>query len=295
MPKPWSRRWAARLCLVLLCGIGALASARERSHARAIGDDATWQALAARPQSAAMARTEVVKFVLDLEDQRRVWFINTTRWPVHFHFVREYLPRTARVVQDHDAFNRIQYRDPARRFEMGSIVHYLDSDQWTLELVGGDTLSGERILALFETVRPLLWKGDRLRFRPLSPLHEQNIATVRDRLPLTTTDQVMAGVEYQPLTTGKAFGYLTLVRGKLDPATVRADQVLVLDQLPDEIPVSAAVISRELRRLIQNGARAEELQQLAMKQGMRTLRQDGIEKVLAGVSTIEEVRASSNA
>ena len=55
------------------------------------------------------------------------------------------------------------------------------------------------------------------------------------------------------------------------------------------------VISRELRRLIQNGARAEELQQLAMKQGMRTLRQDGIDKVLAGLSTIEEVRASSNA
>jgi type II secretory ATPase GspE/PulE/Tfp pilus assembly ATPase PilB-like protein len=55
------------------------------------------------------------------------------------------------------------------------------------------------------------------------------------------------------------------------------------------------VVTRELRRLIQTGARAEELQQLAMKQGMRTLRQDGIEKVLAGLSTIEEVRASSNA
>jgi type II secretory ATPase GspE/PulE/Tfp pilus assembly ATPase PilB-like protein len=55
------------------------------------------------------------------------------------------------------------------------------------------------------------------------------------------------------------------------------------------------VVSRELRRMIQNGGRAEELQHLAMKQGMRTLRQDGIDKVVAGVSTIEEVRASSNA
>ncbi len=55
------------------------------------------------------------------------------------------------------------------------------------------------------------------------------------------------------------------------------------------------IVSRELRRLIQNGGRAEELQQLAMKQGMRTLRQDGIDKVLGGQSTIEEVRASSNA
>ncbi len=54
------------------------------------------------------------------------------------------------------------------------------------------------------------------------------------------------------------------------------------------------VISRELRRLIQNGARAEELQAAAMREGMRTLRQDGIEKVLAGQTTIEEVRATSN-
>ena len=54
------------------------------------------------------------------------------------------------------------------------------------------------------------------------------------------------------------------------------------------------VISRELRRMIQNGSRAEALQRTAMKEGMRTLRQDGIEKVLAGQTTIEEVRASSN-
>ncbi|MET3441500.1 type II secretory ATPase GspE/PulE/Tfp pilus assembly ATPase PilB-like protein [Variovorax paradoxus] len=54
------------------------------------------------------------------------------------------------------------------------------------------------------------------------------------------------------------------------------------------------VISRTLRRLVQGGARAEELQETALREGMRTLRQDGIEKVLAGKTTIEEVRATSN-
>ena len=53
-------------------------------------------------------------------------------------------------------------------------------------------------------------------------------------------------------------------------------------------------VDRDLRHLIQTGARVEELQQTAMRSGMRTLRQDGIEKVLAGVSTIEEVRSTSN-
>jgi len=54
------------------------------------------------------------------------------------------------------------------------------------------------------------------------------------------------------------------------------------------------VISRELRRLVQTGARAEALQATALAEGMRTLRQDGIEKVLTGVTSIEEVRSMSN-
>ncbi len=53
--------------------------------------------------------------------------------------------------------------------------------------------------------------------------------------------------------------------------------------------------SRELRRLVQTGARAEELQAQALAAGMRTLRQDGIDKVWQGVTSIDEVRATSNA
>jgi type II secretory ATPase GspE/PulE/Tfp pilus assembly ATPase PilB-like protein len=54
-------------------------------------------------------------------------------------------------------------------------------------------------------------------------------------------------------------------------------------------------VTRELRRLIQTGARAEELLRQALADGMRTLRQDGIEKVLAGATSIAEVRATANA
>lgn len=54
------------------------------------------------------------------------------------------------------------------------------------------------------------------------------------------------------------------------------------------------VVSRTLRRLIQTGARAEELMHQSMAEGMRTLRQDGIAKVLQGVTTLGEVRSTSN-
>jgi type II secretory ATPase GspE/PulE/Tfp pilus assembly ATPase PilB-like protein len=53
------------------------------------------------------------------------------------------------------------------------------------------------------------------------------------------------------------------------------------------------MVTPGLRHLIQTGQRADELQRHALGDGMRTLRQDGIEKVLAGVTTIDEVRANS--
>ncbi|WP_238551790.1 GspE/PulE family protein [Candidatus Symbiobacter mobilis] len=55
-------------------------------------------------------------------------------------------------------------------------------------------------------------------------------------------------------------------------------------------------MSPGVRRLIQTGARSEQIQEAAFATGkFRTLRQDGILKVLAGLTNIAEVRASSNA
>jgi type II secretory ATPase GspE/PulE/Tfp pilus assembly ATPase PilB-like protein len=53
------------------------------------------------------------------------------------------------------------------------------------------------------------------------------------------------------------------------------------------------MVSPELREKIQSGCRASALQRQALADGMRTLRQDGIDKVLAGVTTLAEVRANS--
>ena len=53
-------------------------------------------------------------------------------------------------------------------------------------------------------------------------------------------------------------------------------------------------VSKTLRELIQTGARAELLFQTALGEGMKSLRQDGLMKVLQGVTTLGEVRATSN-
>lgn len=52
-------------------------------------------------------------------------------------------------------------------------------------------------------------------------------------------------------------------------------------------------VSRRIRQMIQTGTHTDDLLRQALAEGMGTLRHDGIEKVLQGVTSIEEVRANS--
>ena len=45
----------------------------------------------------------------------------------------------------------------------------------------------------------------------------------------------------------------------------------------------------QLRELINRGASTEQLRDLALQTGMRSLRKAGLEKVYTGITTIEEV------
>jgi type II secretory ATPase GspE/PulE/Tfp pilus assembly ATPase PilB-like protein len=49
--------------------------------------------------------------------------------------------------------------------------------------------------------------------------------------------------------------------------------------------------SDEIKRLIQRRARVEEIREQAVREGMTTLLQDGIAKVLAGHTDFTQVRA----
>ena len=75
MPR-WSLRRGVRkalrraFALLAVAALVGVVHAGRPLYTHAIADEATWRSLAARPQSAAAARTEVVKFLLDRDDGR---------------------------------------------------------------------------------------------------------------------------------------------------------------------------------------------------------------------------------
>jgi type IV pilus assembly protein PilB len=48
-------------------------------------------------------------------------------------------------------------------------------------------------------------------------------------------------------------------------------------------------VTEEIERLVSKSASGEELRRVAAAQGMRTLRDDGLDKVVAGLTTMEEI------
>jgi len=217
--------------------------APEADYAPEIYDAHTWQILAARPEFQGAAHTEVVKIIVDMEADDRSYFTQSNHWDLHWAFVRRFIDPTA----DHGVFNVVQYRRPERRFLLGSLVHYLDGDLWALEMVPGDNMSAERLERFFHIVRSRVYFGDQLRFRPLSDLHERRLAELAGRVPRLGSEELMAHTSYQPVVTGTAFGTLRFVAAGQDPNTFTPSDLLVLEQVPEELPRCAGVITHQLQ------------------------------------------------
>lgn len=206
-----------------------------------IDDEETWARLAARPLNHHVARTEVVKFVIDLRDGERTYFLVSSRFESHYDFVDGVV--APGVYGNGMDFYRREYRGPDRRFILGSLVRYVDAGVWTLELISGDDLEGERIVWTMDHLRLGVYFADRLRYRPTSDLHVQRIASVRDRLELADDAELFGSLRYQPVQLGIAYGTLRLVRGPMPRGQLSPRDIVVSDEVPDDLPLVAALIT----------------------------------------------------
>ncbi|MBX3274823.1 MAG: hypothetical protein KF729_31455 [Sandaracinaceae bacterium] len=212
----------------------------------AIEDEAAWALLRAPSNEHALARTEVVKLLWDHRTDR-LWFCQSERWPLHYDFAVRFLATGERPLGDRRTFNRRQYLGAEREMQLASLVRYRDADRFTLELGPADDLDGEGVLRLFERVRAAVFFGDVLHYRPRSELHARRIRRVRAAVRALDPNELWAGARYQPITLGQSVGRLRFVRGALDPSSVVPDQILVLDHVPDDVPLCAGIVTAELQ------------------------------------------------
>lgn len=247
--KPYALKffYSLSLIMLLICGTAQArmqvnTTAQNVNFLHKLHNMQDWHSIADRPITHRVSRAEVIKFIVIRKDLT-MYLVNTNKWDIHYNFVRDNL----NTDYGHKAFNTREYTADDRQYIMGSLVHYLDGDIWVMEIAPSDTMSVDMIKTAHKNLSKAVSITDKIYFRAQSSLQESHIAELKNVIPILNRDAFQKSIQYQPLTLSTGFGYLRLVKGVLDPATVRPDQILITQYVPDDLPVCAGLITSQLQ------------------------------------------------
>ncbi|MDC3960290.1 PEP/pyruvate-binding domain-containing protein [Polyangium jinanense] len=214
-----------------------------------IGCNGDFQALASEPLRADLPGARSVKVVLDQADENALYFQNSVLYKIHYEFASKHLSgNDLPLVPELSSFNATEYYTPDRRFLLGAVTYYEGPKVWALEIAPYDTASAAMITTLYKTVAKSAYFGGNLFFHPTSDA----VAVEADKLgadvPVKTTDELYAAIDYQPLSLGSAMGRLRFLKAAdLDTEYVSHEDIVVLDEAPNDISVIQGLVTEEFQ------------------------------------------------
>ncbi|KYF72695.1 hypothetical protein BE11_26800 [Sorangium cellulosum] len=214
-----------------------------------VGCAADFEALASAPVDASLPGARSVKVVLDRADQDALYFQNSVLYQIHYDFVSSHLSGDPLpYVPSLAEFNATEYFTPDRRFVLGAVTHYQGPDVWALELSPYDTASADMITALFKAVQGASFFGSKLAFHPTSEAVAVEAQKLPSDIPVVSTGDLYAGIDYQPLSLGKAVGRLHFAKAAdLADEYLSHQDIVVLDEAPNDISVVQGIITEEFQ------------------------------------------------
>jgi len=225
------------------CAITDPAAAPDSLAQLACADD--FGALASAPLDQTLPGARSVKVVLDQEDGDALYFQNSQKFEIHYAFVSTHLSGNGLpVVGTLADFNTTQYFSPDRRFLLGAITYYEQPKAWVLELAPYDTASAAMIEKVFLAAKHAAFFGPQLAFHPTSDALARTAAQLPASIPVMTTDQIYAGIDYQPLSLGTAVGRLHFTTATaLASEYLSYQDIVILDEAPNDISVVQGIVT----------------------------------------------------
>jgi len=204
-------------------------------------EDFDW--LSAAPLDASIPGARSTKTVVDRADENHLYFQDSERYQIHWEFAFEHLSGDGLPpVLDLSTFNATEYSSPERRFILGALTIYEEPDVWAWEISPYDTADADMITTAYREIRDNSWIGDELYFHPTS----ESVARVAEELPddvlVISTDELFAGITYQPLNLGTSMGMLRFYE---DPEEEIPNfrEIVVLPAVPNDMPVVMGIIT----------------------------------------------------
>lgn len=216
-----------------------------------LGCPGDFDLLASRPIQSSIASARSMKTIVDQADDDAMYYLNAHKYPIHYTFASAFLSGGGRpVVPDQSSFTASEYYSPYRRFLLGSLTYYEIPQVYAYELAPYDTSSAEMIAKAFDIVAATSFCGVRLVFHPTSDAIAKVAAGLPERIPVVTTEQLLAGAEFVPFNQGIGVGQLRFVKvADLESGLtfVSPREVVVLDRVPNDIAVVAGIVTAQMQ------------------------------------------------
>jgi hypothetical protein len=222
-----------------------LGEGADPDSAAALGCPLDYASLASEPADASIPGATSVKVVVDRFHANQLHFQNSKRYCVHWDFASTHLSGgESPIVPPLAQFNLTEYYSPDRRFILGALSHYDGPDQWVFELSPYDAADAGLIETAFDIVRDNTWLGADLSFHPTSVRLETAAAELPSDIPITSTGELYAGIDYQPLNPGTSTGLLRFrTAAEVDGTYTPFREIVVLDAVPNDISIVAGQIT----------------------------------------------------
>jgi hypothetical protein len=213
-----------------------------------IGCDEDFALLASVPLDASIPGAISAKTVVDRFDGS-LYFQNSQRYPIHWEFVSANLSGDGRpFVPELSQFNLTEYYSTNRRFLLGAVTFYESAKVWAYEIAPYDTATAELINEAYQAIASATYFGDELEFHPTSEAIATTAVDLPDNVSTVTTDELFAGVDYQPLNLGTSYGQLRFfAAADLESEHVNYRDIVVLDSVPNDISVVTGIITAQFQ------------------------------------------------
>jgi len=214
-----------------------------------IGCRRDFEAVASAPLVSSIPGALSAKTVVDRVDKNHLYFQNSRRYPIHYDFASTHLSGgDFPIVPSLGEFNQTEYYSPDRRFILGALNYYEGPRVWAYEIAPYDTASAEMIETAFRKIKENLWVGDSLMFHPTSDNVSKEAAKLPPDIPVITTEQLFAGIRYQPLNLAMAMGKLRFFSEEdLETEYLSFRDIVVLEAIPNDISVCSGTITAEFQ------------------------------------------------
>ncbi len=210
-----------------------------------LGCESDFTALASIPVSASIPGARSTKVVLDQADSNHLHFQNSVRYQVHYAYVSTHLSGGALpLVGSLAEFNTTEYFSPDRRFVLAAVSYYEGPKVFALEFSPYDTASAAMMQTMYEAVQAHAYFGAQLVLHPTSAANAVEAAKLPSSVKVMTTDELYAGIDYQPLTLATGVGRLRFTTAAaLELSPPSNQDLLVLDEAPNDISVVQGLVT----------------------------------------------------